>query len=84
MCTGCIGIMYAVVVVDVTECNDDTKHHSNVITIWQTSAIKVNALLEIHIQKCKECKKKNLRWCEGWTEQSDPLNDKSGITLQAS
>ena len=35
---------YAIVKVDVAERNDVTKHHGIVITIWQTSAIKVTAL----------------------------------------
>ena len=38
--------MYAIVKVYVTERNDVIKRHSNVITIWQTSAIEVTALLK--------------------------------------
>ena len=45
--------MYAIffVQVDVNKHNDVTKCPSNVITVWQTSAIKVTALLKIHVQK---------------------------------
>ena len=54
-------ITYAFAKVYVTERNDVIKCHSNVITIWQTSAIKVTALLKkIYIQKWKVCKKKTL------------------------
>ena len=40
---------YAIVKVDVTEHNDVTKSHSNIITMWRTSAIEVTALLKIHV-----------------------------------
>ena len=39
-------VTYAIVKVYVTERNHVIKCHSNVITIWQTSAIKVTALLK--------------------------------------
>ena len=39
-------VMYAIVKVYVTEHNDVIKRHSNVITIWQTSAIQVTELLK--------------------------------------
>ena len=43
MFTGCSGRqMYAIIKVDVTERNDVTKRHSNVITIWRTSANEIN------------------------------------------
>ena len=48
MCFGCIGHH---VMVDVTEPDDITKRHSNVFTVWQTSAILVTTLLKIHVQK---------------------------------
>ena len=39
------------IIVNITECNDVIKHHSNVITIWQTSIIKVNALSKhLHLE----------------------------------
>ena len=41
--------MYVTCIIDkvyVTECNDVMKRHSNVITIWRTSAIEVTALLK--------------------------------------
>ena len=37
-------VTYAIVKVYVTERNDVIKSHSNVITIWWTSATEVNAL----------------------------------------
>ena len=37
-------VMCAIVKVYVTERNDVIKHHNNVITIWQTSAVEVTAL----------------------------------------
>ena len=37
---------YVIVKVYVTERNDAIKHHSNVITIWRTSAIEVTTLLK--------------------------------------
>ena len=37
--------------VDVSESNDVTKHHINVITIWRISAIEVTALLKMHVLK---------------------------------
>ena len=42
---------YAIVKVDVTECNDVIKRHGIVITIWQTSTIEVTALSRTHFQK---------------------------------
>ena len=39
-------IMYAIIKVYLTECNDVIKWESNVITIWRTSAIEVTALLK--------------------------------------
>ena len=41
-----MAVTYTIVKVYVTEHNDIIKCHSNVITIWQTSAIKVTALLK--------------------------------------
>ena len=35
--------------VNDTERNDVVKRHSNVITIWRTSAIEVTALLKIYV-----------------------------------
>ena len=46
-------ITYAIVKVYVTECIDDRKCHSNVITILRTSAIEVNALFK---KLCSEMK----------------------------
>ena len=63
---------YDIVKVDVTERNDVTKRHSIVITIWRKSPIEVAALSETHFQKWKECKKKNISWCEGQIEKSVP------------
>ena len=39
-------VMYAIVNFYVTERNDVIKCHSNVITIWRTSAMEVTALLK--------------------------------------
>ena len=39
-------VTYTIVKVYVTERNDVIKRHSNVITIWRTSAIEVAALLK--------------------------------------
>ena len=39
-----MNVTYAIVKVYVTERNDVTKRHSNVITIWRMSAIEVTAL----------------------------------------
>ena len=39
-------VTYAIVKVYVTECYDVIKRHSNVVTIWQTSAIEVTTLLK--------------------------------------
>ena len=46
-------VMYAIVKVYATERNDALKCHSNVITIWQTSAFEVTALFE---NLCSEVK----------------------------
>ena len=39
-------VRYAIVKVYVNERNGVIKRHSNVITIWRTSAVKVTALLK--------------------------------------
>ena len=39
-------VMYAIVKVYVTDCNDVIKRHSNVIIIWPAPAIKVTALFK--------------------------------------
>ena len=41
---------YVIVKSVVTECNDVTKHHIVVITIWCMSAIRVTALSKTHFQ----------------------------------
>ena len=46
-------VTYAICKVYVTERNNVIKSHSNVITIWQTSAIEVIALLK---NLCSEMK----------------------------
>ena len=43
--------MYTIVKADVTEPKDVTLRHSNVITIWQTSAIEMTALLNSGLAK---------------------------------
>ena len=50
-------VTYTIVKVYVTECNEVIKSHSNVITIWRTSAVKVTALLkqEIRGKRCRTC-----------------------------
>ena len=44
-------VMYTIVKVFVTERNDVIERHSNVITIWRTSAIEVTVLLKVYVQK---------------------------------
>ena len=57
-------VTYAVVKVYVTECNDVIKRNSDIIRIWQTSAIEVTTLLKTlrsemkGVQKKKKKKKK--------------------------
>ena len=46
---------YAIVKVYVTERNDAIKRHSIVITIWQTSAIEVTALLKNNLRLEMNC-----------------------------
>ena len=41
-----MNVTFAIVKVYVTEHNDIIKRHSNAITIWQTSAIEMTALLK--------------------------------------
>ena len=38
--------MYAIVKADISEHDNVTKRHCNVITIWRTSGIEVTALLK--------------------------------------
>ena len=58
------------------------KRHSNVITIWQTSAIKVTQFLKkIYVQKWKMCKKKNLSWVLGVNRKISVPRDHSLASL---
>ena len=51
-------VTYAIVMVYIIERNDVIKHHSNVITIWRTSAIKVAALLKNLLSEMKGVQEK--------------------------
>ena len=55
----------------------------NIITIWRTSAIEVNALLKIHVQKWKICKKKNPSWVWGVDRKIHTSGSLSGLTRLA-
>ena len=58
-----MAVTYAIVKVFVTERNDVIERHSNVIIIWRTSAIEVNALLKYLRSEMKGVQeKKNLLW----------------------
>ena len=63
-------ITYAIIKVNLTEHYDVIKRHSNVITIWQTSAINVTAWLQISTFRNERCARKKIyHGCEGYTEQ---------------
>ena len=51
-------VTFAIVKVNVTERNDVIKRHSNVITIWRTSAVEVTALLKTLRSKIKGVQEK--------------------------
>ena len=55
-----MAVTYAIVKVFVTERNDVIERHSNVITIWRTSAIEVNALLKHLCSEMKGVREKEL------------------------
>ena len=56
-------VKYAIVKVYVTECNDVIKRHSNVLTVWQMSAIKATALLKIKKNLHSEMKSVHEKEC---------------------
>ena len=56
-------VTYAIVKVDVSERNDVTKPHSNVITIWRASAIEMNALLKISRSEMKRVQENDSVMC---------------------
>ena len=59
-------VMYAIAKVYLIERNDVIKHHSNVITIWQTLAIEVTALLKKSTFRNERCaRKRTYHGCEG-------------------
>ena len=51
--------MYAIVKTDISEIDDATKRHGNVITIWRTSGFKVTALLKNPRSEMKGMQEKN-------------------------
>ena len=53
-----IDITYAIIKVYITEHNDVIKCHSNVITIWWTSALEVTALLKYLCSEIKDVQDK--------------------------
>ena len=68
-------ITYAIIKVHLTEPYDVIKHHSNVITIWRTSAINVTAWLQISTFRNERCARKRIyHGCEGYTEKSVPCD----------
>ena len=59
-------VMYAFIKAYITECNDVIKRHSNVVTIWHMSAIKVTALLKnLHSEMKGVQEKRTYHGCEG-------------------
>ena len=58
--------MYAIIKVYVTERDDVMKCYSNVITIWQMSAIRVTALLKKSMSRNERGARKRIyHGCEG-------------------
>ena len=71
-------VMYAIVMVYVTERNDVIKRHSNVITIWQTALLKN---LRSEMKGVQE--KESIMGVRG-DRKIRPSLSQSGITRQAS